>query len=200
MDVILGMAHRRGMDAAAAMDRFAQAAQGNVRGLERYTALTRDQVQALSQLEDAEERARVATNALREAYAGAAQEADSIAVSMHRLDNVHGTILKVFGEAIIESETIAQAFEELVVELEKVMDWFVENREVVQEWADTTGIVLIATVREATDAINRIIDALEILGPLAVEMSDETEVFGDRMIGLTNAMGKAFSVMTAGFP
>lgn len=200
LNTILGIAYVHDMDASKAAEVFARAAEGNVRGLERLTSMTREQVQQLATVPDASERARIATQALRDAYEDAAFEADGIAVAMNRIGNVRDTILKTFGEAVLESQAMSEAFDEAATALEKVMDLFVENQDLISEWAEDIGITLLAALRESTEALSTIKSGLDVALPPMRALREETEIFGKYAIGAANGVGQLSKVVLAGIP
>ena len=168
LNTILGMAEVQGMSAAGAAERFAQAQSGKVRGLDRVTSLTRDQVRELRDIEDVSERAAIATQALRDEYEGAAEDVDGLALAQSRAENAVDDVRKTLGESITENEQVQRAFRDLADSVEDASVWIEDNQDVIDTWISEAGVILQATV-ETLHAIT------QDFGTSFLEMSGDVE-------------------------
>lgn len=190
LSTILGIAEVQQQDAASAAETWGQAMEGNVRGLEKMTAESREYWQEVGQIEDASERAEIATEALRRQYDGAAEDVDGLALAQSRAENAVDDVRKVVGEMITENDQLIEGFERAAESAERMAAWVEENEEVIDRWITEAGALMVATLEELEDVGSDV-------GEWLTEFSDEADSTAE-IVGFTTEMTLSFveSILT----
>lgn len=103
LSIILGIAARQQIDAAAAAELYGKVIKGDIGPLIDLVGITKDQEAALDSLPNSTAKAAAAQKLLAESYKGAAEEGNANFQALKNLSDATGDLTQKVGEVIVES-------------------------------------------------------------------------------------------------
>lgn len=103
LSIILGIATRQQIDAAAAAELYGKVIKGDIGPLIDLVGITKDQEAALDSLPNSTAKAAAAQKLLAESYKGAAEEGNANFQALKNLSDATGDLTQKVGEVIVES-------------------------------------------------------------------------------------------------
>lgn len=158
--LIADIAAQTGQSGEAAAQMYANALQGQLRpSLARTTSLTEEQIKAINETEDSTERARLAQEALSEAYGGTASDLNPLTRASKNLEDAQGDLMQAIGGLISEGGALEPVLDVVTAAFRRVEAFVDSNRESIQRW-------ILDALITAVEAVGGFIGQLQRLAPV----------------------------------
>lgn len=180
--LIADIAAETGQSGEAAARMYADALQGQLRpSLARTTALTEEQIVAINETEDSTERARLAQEALAQAYGGTSTDINPLTLATKNLEDAQGDLMQAIGQLVSEGGALEPFLDGITAGFRRVEAFIGENREAIQRW-------ILDGVITAVEAVGGFIDRLQQLSPVIA-----------LVIEYVQQVGRNFSMLVSSF-
>lgn len=127
--------------------------------LARTTQLTREQIEAINDEDDATRRAELAQEALAAAYGGTASDVNDLFLASKNLEDAKGDLQQAVGQVLAESGAFSPVLEMIEERFRFLEDTIDDNREAIQLW-------IIDAVISTVEAIQGLIGRMMKLAPV----------------------------------